>query len=348
MSGFLTGNITNVQASQISNDAIDSQHYVDGSIDTAHIANAAITTEKISASFASDKDIRALALEMADVKGVALNFANGQADPFDSDTMGTKAGATTLYDATNDYYHNPDFEALVSDDSTTWGSQAHILGGGATTGLNPEAVDLANSNNSWWYAIDFGSGNEMDIIKGTATWSGGYNGNVGGAWEYSDNNSSWTSVNTITGGQTTPMVDTWSSAGAHRYWRLRIDSWDGSAVIAVNQVRLERTPVSTANMTLTSSALTAASAPSNGFITVQADPVDSITINTDLKAEISRDGGSNWTTVTLVAGATNSNFINYEGSADISGQPSGTSMKYRVTTLNTKEIRVSGVVLRWT
>ena len=100
-------------------------------------------------------------------------------------------------------------------------------------------------------------------------------------------------------------------------------------------------------MTLISNALTASSAPSTGFITVQADPVDSVTVNTDLKAFISRDGGSNYSEVTLAAGATNSNFINYEGSVDISSQPSGTSMKYKVTTHNTKEIRVSGVVLRW-
>jgi len=100
-------------------------------------------------------------------------------------------------------------------------------------------------------------------------------------------------------------------------------------------------------MTLINSGLTASTAPSTGRISVQAEFVDSATVNTDLTAEISRDGGTTWTAVTLAAGAVNGGFTLYEGSADISGQPSGTSMKYRVKTLNTKEIRVSGVVLRW-
>jgi hypothetical protein len=101
------------------------------------------------------------------------------------------------------------------------------------------------------------------------------------------------------------------------------------------------------DMTLINSGLTASTAPSTGRISVQAEFVDSATVNTDLTAEISRDDGTTWTAVTLSAGASNGGFTLYEGSADISGQPSGTSMKYRVKTLNTKEIRVSGVVLRW-
>lgn len=104
---------------------------------------------------------------------------------------------------------------------------------------------------------------------------------------------------------------------------------------------------SNSDMTLVSVGVTAASAPTTGRITVQAQAVDTITLNTDLTAEISRDGGTTWTAVTLAAGAVNSSFTLYEGTADISAQPSGTSMKYRVKSLNSKEIRVSGVVLRW-
>tara|TARA_R100000655_G_scaffold782_1_gene3221 strand:+ start:687 stop:1679 length:993 start_codon:yes stop_codon:yes gene_type:complete len=314
-------------------------------ITTAKILDAAVTSAKTS-GLPADKDIRALALEVSDVKGAALAFPNGQADPFDSDTLATKTNA--VYDATNDYYHSPDAVDLVSDDSTTWGSQAHIYGGGATTGLNPESVDLASSTSNWWYAIDFGSGNAQDIIKGEGYYtSPNYDGTRSGAWEYSDDNSSWTSVATISGSYSSdPMLFTWSSAGAHRYWRMRIDSWAGSAVMAISKVRMYR-QLTTGNMTLINSGLTASSAPSTGFVTVQADPVDAVTINTDLKCFVSRDNGSNWSEVTLAAGATNSNFINYEGSVDISSQPSGTSMKYKVTTHNSKEIRVSGVVLRW-
>ena len=166
----------------------------------------------IGSNFLSLSDGRAMMLELADIRGVALNFAEGQADPFDSDTLGATSTNET-YDATNDYYHNP------SD----------------------------------------------------------------------------------------PSLD----------------------------------------MTLVSVGLTASAAPSTARITVQAEFVDSSTVNTDMTAEVSRDGGTTWTAVTLTAGAVNSSFTMYEGSAAIGSQPTGTSMKYRVKTLNSKEIRVSGTVFRW-
>ena len=317
-------------------------------ITTAKILDAAVTSAKTS-GLPADKDIRALALEVSDVKGAALNFPNGAADPFDSDTLATKTNAT--YDATNDYYHNPDAEDKVSDDSTTWGSASAMYSGG-TTGLNPESLSLGSNTGAWHFTIDFGSGNAQDILNGGwETGSTGYAGTRAGGWQYSDDNSSYTNAHTFSFTQDSSSTifkhgSNWSSAGAHRYWRLNITSWSGSTYTSFNKVHMFR-QLTTADMTLISNALTASSAPSTGFITVQADPVDSVTVNTDLKAFISRDGGSNYSEVTLTAGATNSNFINDEGSVDISSQPSGTSMKYKVTTHNTKEIRVSGVVLRW-
>ena len=104
---------------------------------------------------------------------------------------------------------------------------------------------------------------------------------------------------------------------------------------------------SSTNMTLVGGALTASSTPVRGSISVSAEFVDSSTVNTDFTAEISRDGGANYTAVTLTAGAVNGGFTLFFGEADISSQNTGTSVKYRIKTLNNKEIRVSGVVIRW-
>ncbi len=46
--GFLVDGSAGVPGASIRNDAIDSQHYVDGSIDTAHVADDAITLAKVS------------------------------------------------------------------------------------------------------------------------------------------------------------------------------------------------------------------------------------------------------------------------------------------------------------
>ena len=365
MSGFLTGNITNVQASQISNDAIDSQHYVDGSIDTAHISTGAVTSEKTT-GLPADKDIRALALEVSDVKGAALNFPNGQADPFDSDTLATKTNAT--YDASSDYYHNPGtgYTATFLSASTTQVAQVADYDGSGNDLANlgnhldgdtstKSQINVPLPNQSRFFVIDLGSGVTKTATKFTAHWH-----NTGSdvtsflsglTIAGSNDDTSYTELLNETSGATANESKdyTWSNSTAYRYYKITVKSKNtssGGAGLHLKEISMFETQT-TQNMTLINNALTAASAPSTGFITVQADPVDSVTVNTDIKAEISRDGGSNWTFVTLAEGATNSNFINYEGSVDISGQPSGTSIKYRVTTLNTKEIRVSGVVLRW-
>jgi len=360
MSGFLTGNITNVSASQISNDAIDSQHYADGSIDTAHIANAAVTSEKTT-GLPSDKDIRALALEVSDVKGAALNFPNGGADPFDSDTLATKTNAT--YDASSDYYHNPSggYESTFITSGMTWTGETG--GGNDVANIN----NLADNNTgtqasvpvplpagSRWLKLDLGSGVTKTATKMSIHWqnhSDITNYLLGIKVEGSNNDSDYTTLIDESGGSSanTTANYTWSNSTAYRYYKITVKSKNtASGGAGLHIIELDMFESSApSNMTLISNALTASSAPSTGYITVQADPVSAITLNTDLKAFISRDSGSNYSEVTLAAGATNSNFINYEGSVDISGQPSGTSMKYKVTTHNTKEIRVSGVVLRW-
>jgi hypothetical protein len=168
---------------------------------------------QLGSNFVTAADGRAIMLELADLKGVALNFLQGQADAFDSDTIGATSTDET-YDATNDWYTSN-------------------TGGGVT------------------------------------------------------------------------------------------------------------------DMTLINPGLTASSDPSEVRITVQAQFVDAATVNTDLTAEVSRDGGTTWTAVTLGVGATTGDFTLYEGTGDVSAQPSGTSVQYRVKTLNSKDIRVSGVVVRW-
>ncbi len=103
----------------------------------------------------------------------------------------------------------------------------------------------------------------------------------------------------------------------------------------------------TGDMTLVSSAFTALAVPTDCFVTIWQADVAAITLNTDLTAEVSLDGGTTWTVVTLAESATLTTGRILTGSAVISAQPSGTSMKYRIKTLNTKEQRIHGVALQW-
>ena len=351
---------TTIPATTPADGSVGTAQLADGSVGTAKLADGAVTAVKTS-GIPADKDIRALALEVADLRGIALNFPNGAADPFDSDTLATKTNAT--YSTSDDYYHNPGTgytDTFITSGMTMTGeapgsNNVTNLANLADNDTSTEAtVPVPLPSGSRFIKIDLGSGVTKTATKMSIHWQNHSDIAaflLGVKVEGSNDDASYTTLIDETSGGTANTVKdyTWSNTTAYRYYKLTVKSKNtSSGATNANIIELDMFETATTqNMTLINNALTAASAPSTGFITVQADPVDSVTVNTDIKAEISRDGGSNWTFVTLAEGSTNSNFINYEGSVDISGQPSGTSIKYRVTTLNTKEIRVSGVVLRW-
>lgn len=115
----------------------------------------------------------------------------------------------------------------------------------------------------------------------------------------------------------------------------------------------EEALTSAGNMVLVSNATTAATVPTTSdLIFLMDNNVGTATLNTDIKGFISRDGGSNFTEVTLVDEGTYSGNtkIVVAHDVDISSQPSGTSMKYKIQTLNqsgTKITKVSAVHLGW-
>ena len=107
-------------------------------------------------------------------------------------------------------------------------------------------------------------------------------------------------------------------------------------------------PGVTNNMTLISNAITAEVEPDNARAVIFEEDVDSITINTDLKFYITRDGGTTYTQLTLVdEGDYASGKRILVGNIDISGQPSGTTMKYKLESLNNKNLKIHGVAELW-
>jgi len=141
------------------------------------------------------------------------------------------------------------------------------------------------------------------------------------------------------GGATQPgyVADTGEGAGPN------VDGEDGYVLITGTA------PGSTTSTTIVSNAFTAASAPTTSRIVVFQENVDSITLNTDIIASISRDNGSNFTNVTLadsgyVTGSSGQRILT--GVATISGQPSGTSMRWKLALANNQQ-KIHGVSLQW-
>ena len=104
---------------------------------------------------------------------------------------------------------------------------------------------------------------------------------------------------------------------------------------------------SATNMTLLSNTATAGAQPDSVHAILQHEPVDSVTLNTDCTIEVSIDGGSTWAAGTLELVSSNGGInILSADDIDVSGQ-TGTSVKYRFKTLNSKNQKLHAVALNW-
>jgi hypothetical protein len=133
-------------------------------------------------------------------------------------------------------------------------------------------------------------------------------------------------------------------------WYVWVSGWCDSGDIKASYTA-EYTGAPT-DMTLISTATTAEATPTTGDIVMTyTNGAGTATVNTDLKAWISRDNGSTYTQATLSSeGTTGGHTILTAHNVDISSQPSGTSMRYKITTHNqseSKETRIQAVSLGW-
>ena len=119
---------------------------------------------------------------------------------------------------------------------------------------------------------------------------------------------------------------------------------DGYVLIQQNPATATAT-----STTIVSTAFAAGSVPTTSRIVVFEENVDTPTLNTDVIASISRDGGSTYTNATLtdsgyVTGSSGQRILT--GQATISGQPSGQSMRWKLALAN-NSVKIHGVSLQW-
>ena len=106
---------------------------------------------------------------------------------------------------------------------------------------------------------------------------------------------------------------------------------------------------SVTSTTIVSASFTSTSVPTSARIVVFEENVDTPTLNTDIIASISRDGGTTFTNATLsdsgyVTGSSGQRILT--GQATISGQPSGQSMRWKLALAN-NAVKIHGVSLQW-
>ena len=123
----------------------------------------------------------------------------------------------------------------------------------------------------------------------------------------------------------------------------------GSGIVIL---RRPTSVVAYGNMSLVSNAITAQAQPTKADVVLTyTDFTGTATINTDLIASVSRDGGTTYTAVTLASkGTSGGHTILTANDVSISGQPAGTSMVWKVATTDqsvSKATRIHAVSLGW-
>mgnify|MGYP001196022445 FL=1 len=105
----------------------------------------------------------------------------------------------------------------------------------------------------------------------------------------------------------------------------------------------------TSSTTIISNPFTSTSVPTTSRIVVFEENVDTPTLNSDIIASVSRDGGTTYTAATLadsgyITGASGQRILT--GQVTISGQPSGQSMRWKLALAN-NQVKIHGVSLSW-
>ena len=225
--------------------------------------------------------------------------------------------------------------AYSSGNSGAGGGAAAAGGvGGTVAGIGGAGLDNAITGSSVGYAGG-GGGGSNNANTGTASHGGGTGGVTGVVKA--------TSGTANTGGGGGGAYDTSSYEGG-----------DGGSGIVVLRRLTSAGSTTGEDLTLQSTDVTALSAPTYGeFVTLIENAYGTATLNTDIKGYISRDSGTTFTQGTLVdegTWGTNKKVLGFHD-LDISSQPSGTSMCYKITTHNqsasSKETRIYATSIGW-
>ena len=99
-------------------------------------------------------------------------------------------------------------------------------------------------------------------------------------------------------------------------------------------------------MTVVTTAQTTDASVSSARALIEYNPIDAITLNTDLTVELSCDGGSNWAAGTLSLVTANSQTGRSVAETDAVACSAGTSFQARVKTLNNKSVQVYGTTVQ--
>lgn len=195
--------------------------------------------------------------------------------------------------------------------------------------------------------FDFGSGQSKYITEAkwymqTATGHGTWK------WGGSTDNSSYTDIGssfTLGGATTQTQTELSGNTNGYRYYRLTGVSGTSSASPFNYEIEFKIVDCAAApnNMTLVTISQTD-STVSNGRVLIEYNPIDAITLDTDLTAEVSCNNGSNWASAALSSAGTGQAGRSVAETSD-TACTSGASFAARIKSLNNKSVQIHGVTM---
>ena len=340
-------------------------------------SNAAIslsgTAQVFSSPASSDlpyaSDVRRLFLSMSEAIGDSLGMVDGISDSFgdltdvDTATAGSDldtsvTGSLRLQTFSGDVV--PTMAALTNGDVTISASTTldgvHLAWKAFddvwTTGLS-DAWHSAAEGTAAWIQADLGSGNSkiLGAYKVTA-----YNDPIYTSTGFTlsgsnDSGTTWTVIDTQTGlswtATETKEFTLSPVPSAYEIYRLDVTAAGESSYNIITQIELISNP--SVSVTIPSNSFSANAEPDTIRIGAQMNVPGTATLNTDIILEVSRDDGTTWTAASMTALDFMGDGTTYyeDANVDVSGQPSGTDIKWRAKILNSEYTIIYGILLQW-
>lgn len=295
-------------------------------------------------------------------------------------TAGYAADATATSTAdlsANGTWGNANTCAATSENTAAYAAWYAFDQGAAGGGWSSTAAPSSGTPQSIGY--DFGSGNAKIINKysfqsrSDATYTV-----YPQAWKFQGSNDTnaavgdaetangWTTLAEVTGASTgsASQVQYYTSTNttAYRKYRFRITANNGGTSVQIFEIKLLEATTSTATPTYTKTTFNhdteyaaldlrtngweaSANDPTDGYVVLDVEPVDSITNNTDIKAYLSIDNGSNYEQVTLESTPFREIGDHDYIRGDISGITARTdkTIRFKVTSHNSKNFKLHGL-----
>jgi hypothetical protein len=319
------------------------------------------------------------------ISSLAINIMNNMFENIENATVAPRFSERGIYDPyiNTTYIHSSSTNYGVSNGSaspTPISLGTDQTGSGTPLASNPHtsdtedifdnAVSTAKADLSYQncpggdctgvsVGYDFGAGNEKVIttVRINQYYGNGFYFVDKMSVHYSQDNTNWTSVGTFDAIEGVDGNDfnvfTFNNSVAARYWKVQAESDTVSGgnpdVWIITEIEMLAGGAYN-NMAIISESFTASSSPAVAHPAVMMAKDAGITLGTDLKISASRDGGTTWTegTISQLSSVSDSKVIVGASSAiDLSSQPVGTNIRYKIESFNSKIPVIYATKLEW-